>query len=72
MLEEKRKDTRIYQDNKMQRTLKKSLKNSGFIPAEACEARRRDSTVFGVVDENTTTSLAKNVWLVATSPRDIE
>ena len=38
----KRKDTWIYEDKKMQRTLKKSFKNRGFIPAEACEAGRRD------------------------------
>ena len=42
LLGEKRKDTWIYEDKKMQRTLKKSPENRGFIPAEACEGGRRD------------------------------
>ena len=42
LLGEKRKDTWIYEDRKKQSTLKKSPKNGGFIPAEACEAGRRD------------------------------
>ena len=42
----------------MQRTIKKSPKNRGFIPAEACEAGRRDWAVFGVVHETATTKFA--------------
>ena len=49
---EKRKDTWIYEEKKCKEHLK---------PAEACEARRRDSTEFGVVDETTTTKFAR--WL---------
>ena len=49
---------------KMQTTLKKSPKNSGFISAEACEAGRRDWTVFGVVDETTTTKFASRACAV--------
>ena len=48
----------------MQRTLKKSPENRGFIPAEACEGGRRDWTVFGVVDETTTTKFASRACAV--------
>ena len=64
LLGEKRKDTWIYEDKKMQRTLKKSPQNRGFIPAEACEAGRRDWAVFGVVDETTTTKFASRTCAV--------
>ena len=64
LLGEKGKDIWIYEDKKMQRTLKNSLKNRGFIPVEACEAGRRDWTVFGVVDETTTTKFASRACAV--------
>ena len=39
-------------------------KNRGFIPAEACEAGRHDRTVFGVVDETTTTKFTSRACAV--------
>ena len=39
-------------------------KNRGFIPAEACEAGRRDRTAFGVVDETTTTKFISRACAV--------
>ena len=55
MLEEKRKDTWIYEDKKMQRTSKIALKQWIYTCRSLWIAGRRDSTLFGVVDDTTTT-----------------
>ena len=63
MLGEKRKDTWIYEVKKY-KALEKSLKNRELTCRSLLIAGRRESTVFGVVDDTTTTKFVNRACAV--------
>ena len=63
MLGEKRKDTWIYEVKKC-KALKNRLKTGSYTCRSLWTAGRRDSTLFGVVDVNTTTKFVNRACAV--------
>ena len=64
LLGEKRKNTWIYEDKKNTKPVKNRLKTGRYTCRSLWIAGRRDSTVFGVVDDTTTTKFANHACAV--------